>query len=118
MPIKGHLLLVEDDAASRNALGFLLKRAGWRVEPVSTIAEAKAAIAKSVPDALVLDLMLPDGDGSAVLVELWARNAQTHTVVTTGVNDSEWIARVLAMGPHLMLRKPIDISMLLKFLDS
>ncbi|HEX4794156.1 MAG TPA: response regulator [Humisphaera sp.] len=110
---KGRLLIVEDDGPSRSALRALLSREGWEVVTSVTIAEARAAIAAAAPDVVLLDLMLPDGDGAAILSAVRAQNLATRVVVITGVGDPARIERVRQLGPQSILFKPIQMSELL-----
>ncbi len=57
------VLVVEDDPAIRELVGFHLARAGMEVVPVGGAGEARDAARRRWPDVVVLDLMLPDGSG-------------------------------------------------------
>jgi len=110
---KGRLLIVEDDPSSRSALRMLLSREGWDVATSVTIAEARQAIAAGAPDVVLLDLMLPDGDGSQILSAIRAANLATRVIVITGVGDPAWIERVRQLQPLSILFKPIQLRDLL-----
>ena len=109
---RGRILVVEDDAASRTALKFLLGRDGWTVACVATVAQAIEQLSQQGPDFILLDLMLPDGDGTVVLQALADRRLSSRVIVTTGVIDTAWLARVEAFRPFRILRKPIDMNAL------
>ena len=66
------LLLIDDDARLTAMLGDYLRAAGLQVEAAATLAAGREAIASQSFDALVLDLMLPDGDGLDLCRELRA----------------------------------------------
>ena len=68
-PSKPRLLLVEDDRATYAALRGILTQRGWEVVIATTVAEALEAI-KSELDAIILDLILPDGEGEVLLRQL------------------------------------------------
>ncbi|MDC6170400.1 response regulator [Paucibacter sp. XJ19-41] len=57
------LLLVDDDARLTSMLGDYLTAAGFEVESAHSLAQGRQALEAALPDLLVLDLMLPDGDG-------------------------------------------------------
>ena len=57
------ILVVEDDPVLSNGLKVRLGLSGATVDTVATCADAYAALATSTFDAVVLDLMLPDGSG-------------------------------------------------------
>ena len=107
------LLLVEDDRATYTALKGILTLRGWDVVVATTVAEGLEAI-KSDLDAVVLDLMLPDGEGETVLRQLRREAPRTPVAVTTGVNDARRIAEVERMRPTVLLKKPIALTDLLK----
>jgi DNA-binding response OmpR family regulator len=109
------LLLVEDDRATYTALKGILTLRGWEVVVATTLAEAEAALAgHSDFNAAVLDLMLPDGGGEAVLKQLRERSSALPIAVTTGVSDGDRIAALLKLRPTVLLRKPIALADLLK----
>jgi DNA-binding response OmpR family regulator len=65
------------------------------------------------PDVLVLDLMLPDGDGVEVLRKVRREQIRVRVVVTTGSEDSTRLECVRTLGPDLFLTKPINLQELL-----
>ncbi len=109
------MLLVEDDLVSASALSAILTRRGFEVLHATTVAAGLAGLAES-PDAVILDLMLPDGDGAAVLQQARAAGAAVRVIVTSAVHDDARLAAVHALGPDLMMQKPIDLAGLLRAL--
>jgi DNA-binding NarL/FixJ family response regulator len=79
---------------------------------VSTVAEALPLLA-SQPDFVVLDLMLPDGDGTAILAAIRDADLPIRVAVTTGSSDRQRLDRVLRLRPDLLLTKPVNLSELL-----
>jgi len=75
----GRVLLVEDDEVARAALGQALARGGWRVDTADNGRSALARMEQDVPDAIVLDLIMPEMDGFEFLAELRS-NASWHDV--------------------------------------
>ncbi len=108
--------MVEDDLASRKALGAILSRQGWEVLTAANLAEAHPII-ETRPDVLILDLMLPDGDGASLLRQIREQDSKTRVVVTTGTSDSARLARVYQLKPDAVLFKPIDLGMLIKAIE-
>jgi DNA-binding response OmpR family regulator len=107
------VLIVEDDPSSRSALQYMISHEGCKVDAASTIAEAMKTLKTNPPDFMVLDLMLPDGDGVLLLQHVRANHPQTRVAVTTGVLDPQWLQRVDNAQPTIVLKKPIQIDDLL-----
>ena len=98
---------------------YVLSIKGHEVTLATSVADALAALAAAPlpPDLVVLDLMLPDGDGTDVLRAVRSSaHPAVPVAVTTGVMDPQWLARVEALRPDRILRKPIQIDELLKLL--
>ena len=57
------VLLIDDAPAAVEPVAYALERAAFEVEMCETLAEGRRSLAKSVPDFVILDLGLPDGDG-------------------------------------------------------
>ncbi len=66
------VVLVEDELNIAEAIRFLLSREGWRVETLANGATAMDVIRKSVPDLVMLDVMLPGRSGFEILCDLRA----------------------------------------------
>jgi DNA-binding response OmpR family regulator len=64
------LLLIDDDARLTSMVGDYLRRNGFEVEAAGTLAAGRELLAQAAYDALLLDLMLPDGDGLELTREL------------------------------------------------
>ena len=64
------ILVVDDERPIRRALEVTLTKAGYRVATAASAAVTLTVAALSPPDLVVLDLMLPDGDGAEVCAEL------------------------------------------------
>lgn len=108
------LLLVEDDRATYMALRGIFTLRGWDVTVATTLAEAKSAVDEEKNlRAVILDLMLPDGQGEELLAQLRAMPETVPVAVTTGVEDSQRIAEVEKLAPTVLLRKPIALAELI-----
>jgi DNA-binding response OmpR family regulator len=110
------VLVVEDDLPSSNALRLLLRHRGYEVLQSTTLADAMGKIDGSL-FAIVLDLMLPDGDGGKLLEQIRRRQLPIKVLVTTGVNDGDQITRLKNFAPNRLLRKPINLADLLRGLS-
>ena len=69
----GRILLVEDDVATRATIRQALEREGWEVTEADNGRVALERLAAGLPDAIVLDLMMPEMDGFEFVAELRSR---------------------------------------------
>src|SRR5690242_11873739 len=101
------VLVVEDDAAVSALLTELLTEQGYAVEQAGDGIEALAALASHVPDAILLDLLLPGLDGRELLRRRQAAPAwaQVPVLVLSGAPRSV-VEATPSTGPTLYLAKP------------
>ena len=100
------VLLVDDDLDSLEVARDILAAAGHTVVTADTLASARARIAADLPDVLLLDLMLPDGNGLELLDEV-ADSGLRRIVLITGHPGIKSHIRTLS-GPSISyLTKPI-----------
>jgi len=101
------VLIIEDDANLRAALVALVSREGAVVHDASTLEEARSRLAETSPDAVLVDLTLPDGSGLDLLGEPGASGAPEYIVVT-GDAAAETAVQALKRGALDYLTKPVD----------
>ncbi len=103
------ILIVDDDPELRLALSIRLRANNYAiataVDGVSAIAEAR----RSRPDAILLDLGLPAGDGFTVLERLQALKplSTIPVIVLSGRNRNVNQGRALQAGAEIFLQKPV-----------
>jgi two-component system, OmpR family, response regulator len=114
VPPKPTVLVVEDDPATYGALRAILSHRGWHVAVAVTLAEAMRQLDVSPPDCVILDLMLPDGNGVALLRAIRQRKLPVKVVVTTGAGDPNILQQTTGLAPDVLLRKPINLQELLR----
>jgi two-component system, OmpR family, response regulator RegX3 len=88
------VLLVEDETSIAEPFQQALRREGFDPTRASTVAEARAAIARREPDIVLLDLMLPDGDGRELARELHASSGVPIIMLTARGSE---VDRVLGL---------------------
>ena len=81
------ILVVEDDPVLSNGLKVGLGLSGATVDTVVTCADAYAALATSTFDAVVLDLMLPDGSGLDVLASIRKTGDKTPVLLLSALDE-------------------------------
>jgi DNA-binding response OmpR family regulator len=104
------ILVVEDDPVLADGLKVGLALAGMTVDGVATCVDARAALAASEFDAVVLDLMLPDGSGLDVLRALRAGGDRTPVLLLTALDELPDRIRGLDTGADDYLGKPFDLD--------
>lgn len=108
------VLLVEDDVNVASGIAVLLQEEGIEVQTVTTGGEVMPAIRRSLPDVVILDVGLPDIDGTTVYAEIVATHPGLPVVFSTGHGDERKIAQHLTRGNVTMLLKPYSIATLLE----
>jgi len=105
-----HLLLIDDDARLADMVGDYLRAAGFEVDTAPSLASGRARLAAQTYDALLLDLMLPDGDGLDLCRELRASAATRQLPLLMLTARGEPTDRVvgLEIGADDYLSKPFE----------
>lgn len=99
------ILLVEDDEAIRRTLTRGLQESGAVVTTASTAVEAIRTLSTDRPEIILLDLGLPDLDGSDVLTMVRA-TSDVPVIIATARDDEREIVRLLDAGADDYLVKP------------
>jgi DNA-binding response OmpR family regulator len=104
------VLLVDDNASVREACGLFCLRNGFRVVQAADAAEAMEKALLFLPEAIVLDLMLPSMPGWELAKRLRAdeRTARIPILATSGLDSEEAERKARAAGASRFLPKPFD----------
>lgn len=103
------VLVVEDDAALALGLQRYLHNVGYLVVACPTVAAAHRAFKQFQPDVIILDWILPDGDGAELCGELRQRGFRRPILFLTARDDVRDKDRAFAKGCNDYLVKPTDI---------
>jgi two-component system, OmpR family, KDP operon response regulator KdpE len=103
------ILVVDDELQILRALRTSLRAAGYDVETAETAEGALAAAAMRPPDAVILDLLLPDGTGTEVTRELRTWTAAPVIVLSAVEDEGEKVA-ALDAGADDYVTKPVGID--------
>lgn len=104
------LLLIEDNAPLRNAVGQFLREAGYIVDAAETGDEGLWAATENPYDAILLDLMLPGVDGMEILRRLRAKENPVHILVISARDGLDDRLEALDAGADDYLVKPFPLS--------
>jgi CheY-like chemotaxis protein len=101
------ILIVDDDADTRDTLAVVLRASGHEVEAVPNGREALSYVLAHLPDVVVLDLVMPDMDGPSFLevVRSYLRVQSLPVVVLTAIAESPMIERARALKVNAILIK-------------
>ena len=105
------LLIVEDEVLFARAVIRRLQKAGYECEHVENIQDARTIIKQFVPDIVLLDMRLPDGNGLDLIAELVIKNAAV--IVMTAHGEISDTVNAIKNGAADYLKKPIDLDELL-----
>jgi DNA-binding NtrC family response regulator len=106
------VLLVEDDPGLRFVLRDHLESCDFEVEEAGSMGQAKAVYLRSMPDLVVLDYLLPDGDAVELLYSLRAVDPGVPFVVLTGHGSIDLAVRAIKAGAGDFLVKPVALPAL------
>ncbi|HEV8265142.1 MAG TPA: sigma-54 dependent transcriptional regulator [Gemmatimonadales bacterium] len=102
------LLLVDDDPAVLRAIGDYFEKIGYEVWREATGDQGIETFHRVRPDAVILDLHLPDASGLVVLERL--RRDNGAVILLTGQGDIETAVRAMQLGAENFLTKPVDMT--------
>ncbi|MDR1159001.1 MAG: response regulator transcription factor [Oscillospiraceae bacterium] len=111
------VLLVEDNRRVQMNNKEILERHGYNIILAMNLAEARAAVRTRMPDVIVLDIALPDGNGLDFLEEL-RKTSGVPVLVLTADQTPEKSSESLDMGSDDFLRKPYVLKELRARVDA
>jgi two-component system OmpR family response regulator len=103
-------LVVDDDPTIRLLVKHLLEEQGFAVDEAGTGESGRVLAMVNDYDAIVLDLVLPDGNGIPLVQALRLKSNDTPVIVLTGNTDKSAIVMALDAGADDYLTKPIDFD--------
>ena len=102
------VLMVDDDAELSGMVAELLEREGWAVHTVLTAGDGERALAQQQPEAVLLDVMLPDANGFDVCRRWRAAHPTLGIVMLTARGDPMDRVLGLEIGADDYLPKPLE----------
>jgi len=113
-----HILLIEDNPGFAEGLRQNLEFDGYRVTVASDVATSARAITADPPDLIILDLMLPDGNGYDVLRTIRERDSVTPVLLLTALSEEAHKVRGFRLGADDYVTKPFGLLELLARIES
>ena len=109
--------LVDDDAAVRRSVGFMLKTSGYRVESYESGDEILKLSTKLDEGCILLDIRMPGMDGLEVQQALQEHGVSLPVIIMTGHGDVSLAVRAMKAGAVDFIEKPFDKDALLASLE-
>jgi DNA-binding NtrC family response regulator len=107
------VLIIEDDADSAEFMRLLLEPEGYTVKTAATAQLARAEVASSNPDLILMDLMLPDVEGLDLLREFRAMRPESQVIVVSGHGSISVAVEAMENGALSFIEKPINAIVLM-----
>jgi len=104
------ILVIDDEPHVSDMLQEYLAELGYAVDVAKTGEEAVRSVAAKRPDALLLDMHLPDTTGEQLLGRLLAMDTSLPIVMLSGDIDRDVARRMLAAGAFQYLQKPFEFE--------
>jgi DNA-binding NtrC family response regulator len=111
--VRGTILIVDDEAAFARHLLRYLSSKGYQAVAASTAAEAVKLMAEVHPDIVLMDLRLPDSNGSDLMLSLRKDYPDTGFIIVTGFGSIRSAVEATRRGASDYLTKPFEIEELL-----
>ena len=113
-----HILLIEDNPGFADGLRQNLEFDGYRVTVASDVASSSRALTTEPPDLIILDLMLPDGNGYNVLRTIRERDSVTPVLLLTALSEEAHKVRGFRLGADDYVTKPFGLLELLARIET
>ena len=111
--VQARVLVVDDESAIRDSLRMILEYEGYGVVEAATGESALAEVRRRSPDAVVLDIKMPEMDGLSVLRKFRERGFEMPVLIVTGHGDVATAVEATRRGAFDFLEKPLERDRLL-----
>ena len=115
---RAHVLVVDDDASTREGLTALLENWGYNATAAADGKTALKLCKKELPHAIVTDLMMPGMTGLEFIEGLGEQTQQVAVVMITGQATIETAVQAIKLGAYDYLTKPLEPEKLRAVLES
>ena len=113
--MSARILIIEDEPDIRKTIDYNLSKESFEVFQASSIAEGEKSIADNAPDAIILDLMLPDGSGLTLCRDIKSDPKTSHIPVILLTAKADEVDRVIGfeLGADDYVTKPFSVRELI-----
>ncbi|HUI90435.1 MAG TPA: response regulator transcription factor [Anaerolineales bacterium] len=111
------VLAIDDDIAITELLSIILRTHGFEALTANNSEDGLRLISEKSPDAITLDLMMPDIDGLEMCKRIRAIS-RTPILVLSAINDPAMVATVLDAGADDFIVKPVPSAVLIAHLNT
>ncbi len=118
MKINKHILVVDDDEAVLKCFKSLLEMKGYRVSTAESGKEAVKKACNNFYNLALIDIKLPDVEGTEVLWEFSQINNHMKKIMVTGYASLDNSVESLNLGADGYLMKPVSPGYLLEFVEN
>jgi DNA-binding response OmpR family regulator len=112
------VLVVEDDRHVQDVLAVMTRELGYEVRLAATAAEALVSVDLERPDAVLLDMMLPDAAGTMTLESLRLRWPNLPVVMVSANVDEDVARGCLRLGAFDYVMKPFNVEQIERVLQA
>jgi two-component system sensor histidine kinase/response regulator len=113
METKGRILIIDDDEGIRKGCCRVLQPENYLTETAESFRDGLQKVQEGQYDLILLDVMMPDGQGVDLLEPILARDPETVTILITGYATVELAVEAIKRGAYDFIAKPFTAQMLL-----
>ena len=106
--MQGSVLIVDDEVGFAKSFAELLRTQNYQAGTAFTASEAREQMAKMHPDVVLMDMMLPDADGSELMGSLLADYPDTAFIIVTAHGTIRTAVKATQRGAADFLTKPVE----------
>lgn len=104
------LWIVEDEPGLSQGLKFAFEKSGHIVSLAPSLGNLKELLSSEIPEIVLLDIRLPDGNGLCALPHILKASPQAKIIVMTAFGDSTLVVRAIKEGAYNYLDKPFPLE--------
>lgn len=107
------ILVIEDNEVQRKVIEFNLSREGYRVLSAGTVSDAMTIFKRYMPDIVIADVMLPDGNGIELMEKMLGINTKLVVIIVTAYGTIRMAVDAMKRGAYDYITKPYEQEELL-----